>query len=449
MQDGARARIAEPLARSGRAFRSAAERGCDLVCFRRPKHWSAFAHGTLDGAMLQCSRVLATLAVRAVACWPRLRRRRARRSRPMRPAAGTGGSDGGMAGARGHAAGSAGSGGGTAARAVAARAIGKAAGARPPETNCVHRRRSTTTATATSIASTPTARRRAAAAAGLTCTGGACLRPGATGCPSCRASTTCASPSAATRRSSTSSRSPARATTASTRCPKPDDVLVGENGELAVKNAIYRCAGDRPFQRARGRPAALCTTRRSGRPAATLIHDYERDRSRLGARLRVSDAGGRAAARLPHGRSATAAAASGTPTGWCRSTRKPTAPTTWSARSGATPAARGLPRRRHRVLRAARPGRARLPQVYEEDWNGVVSVFFVRRRRVRQARTRTTAEDVLEFGERFKVFASAGAEARVPLHRVLYTAATPSTCSPPASRATSACSSRAISRSGP
>jgi hypothetical protein len=56
--------------------------------------------------------------------------------------------------------------------------------------------------------------------------------------------------------------------------PKPDDVMVGENGEVAVKNAIYRCAGDRPFKNRKDDPAAGFTASLSG--GANTINNYER-----------------------------------------------------------------------------------------------------------------------------------------------------------------------------
>src|SRR5260221_6424745 len=56
--------------------------------------------------------------------------------------------------------------------------------------------------------------------------------------------------------------------------PKKEDVLVGASGELAVKNAIYRCAGDRPFKARKDDPGASYDASLTG---GNLIHDYKRD----------------------------------------------------------------------------------------------------------------------------------------------------------------------------
>jgi hypothetical protein len=59
--------------------------------------------------------------------------------------------------------------------------------------------------------------------------------------------------------------------------PKSGDIMTGQNGEVAVKNAVYRCAGDRPFQARADDPAALFTGSLSG--AANTINNYERKES--------------------------------------------------------------------------------------------------------------------------------------------------------------------------
>jgi hypothetical protein len=56
--------------------------------------------------------------------------------------------------------------------------------------------------------------------------------------------------------------------------PAPGDVLVGTSGEVVVKNAIYRCGGDRPFRAREKDPATLFDASLSG--AANTIHDYAR-----------------------------------------------------------------------------------------------------------------------------------------------------------------------------
>jgi hypothetical protein len=57
--------------------------------------------------------------------------------------------------------------------------------------------------------------------------------------------------------------------------PLPDDsdVLVGENGEVVVKNAIYRCAGDRPFTRRADDPAGFFE---ASLTMGVNLHGYER-----------------------------------------------------------------------------------------------------------------------------------------------------------------------------
>jgi hypothetical protein len=63
--------------------------------------------------------------------------------------------------------------------------------------------------------------------------------------------------------------------------PMPDssDVMVGQNGELAVKNAVYRCAGDRPFQNRADDPGALYDASLTGGANGNLVNDYDRKES--------------------------------------------------------------------------------------------------------------------------------------------------------------------------
>ena len=56
--------------------------------------------------------------------------------------------------------------------------------------------------------------------------------------------------------------------------PDPDAVLVGAQGELIIKDAIYRCAGDRPFRTREDDPAAGYDASLSG--GANTIMDFER-----------------------------------------------------------------------------------------------------------------------------------------------------------------------------
>lgn len=58
--------------------------------------------------------------------------------------------------------------------------------------------------------------------------------------------------------------------------PAPGDVLVGQNGELGVKNAIYRCAGDHPFQKRADDQGALYDASFTGGANGNLINNYIR-----------------------------------------------------------------------------------------------------------------------------------------------------------------------------
>src|SRR5262249_8228473 len=59
--------------------------------------------------------------------------------------------------------------------------------------------------------------------------------------------------------------------------PKAGDIMVGQNGQVAVKNAVYRCAGDRPFKARKDDQAALYDSSLSG--GANLTNNYERKES--------------------------------------------------------------------------------------------------------------------------------------------------------------------------
>lgn len=53
--------------------------------------------------------------------------------------------------------------------------------------------------------------------------------------------------------------------------PNDDDILVGEDGELVINNAIYRCAGDRPFTRRQDDPGGFFDA-----STTAMVHDYQR-----------------------------------------------------------------------------------------------------------------------------------------------------------------------------
>jgi hypothetical protein len=58
--------------------------------------------------------------------------------------------------------------------------------------------------------------------------------------------------------------------------PAPGDVLLGANGELSVKNAIYRCAGDRPFMARKDDTGSLYDASLTGGQDGNLINNYVR-----------------------------------------------------------------------------------------------------------------------------------------------------------------------------
>lgn len=53
--------------------------------------------------------------------------------------------------------------------------------------------------------------------------------------------------------------------------PSDDDILVGEDGEVVVRNAIYRCAGDRPFTTRENDPAGFYDA-----SLTASVHGYQR-----------------------------------------------------------------------------------------------------------------------------------------------------------------------------
>lgn len=59
--------------------------------------------------------------------------------------------------------------------------------------------------------------------------------------------------------------------------PSPNDILVGTSGELAIRNAIYRCAGDRPIGTREDDPASNFDATFTGR--AEILQDYVRQES--------------------------------------------------------------------------------------------------------------------------------------------------------------------------
>jgi hypothetical protein len=56
--------------------------------------------------------------------------------------------------------------------------------------------------------------------------------------------------------------------------PSDDDILAGENGEVVVKNAIYRCSGDRPFVKRKDDPAGFYDA-----SLTADVHGYKRSES--------------------------------------------------------------------------------------------------------------------------------------------------------------------------
>jgi hypothetical protein len=115
---------------------------------------------------------------------------------------------------------------------------------------------------------------------GLTCNAGACLMPGSDGLPPLppiqNLNVTMHGDTAIIEFEPVEGARDYRIYAA----PNPEDVLVGEDGELSVKDAIYRCAGDRPIRAREQDPAALFDATLGGTPdRPDVFRDYARSES--------------------------------------------------------------------------------------------------------------------------------------------------------------------------
>jgi hypothetical protein len=199
--------------------------------------------------------------------------------------------------------------------------------------------------------------------------------------------------------------------------PSPEDILVGENGEVAVRNAIYRCAGQRPVQSRANDPSAF--------PDASYNFDAERGRGF-----------GRTNADAPLGHVFLTPRADRVPV--YRMAEPNGAGGFWNSDWVVTPMAEGnsadyvagVAERDRLVALGYRddgivfyaPVDGTLP-VYRAKyapsfWGDNTSYFFTAGP---EHDARVTHMDTVDFGERFRIHA-APTEDSVPLHRVFYLA---------------------------
>ena len=108
--------------------------------------------------------------------------------------------------------------------------------------------------------------------------------------------------------------------------PDPADWLIGADGEVGVRNGIYRCAGDRVFQAREADGANLYDCSITG--CDNTRHDYVRTEAESILGYVYLTPGRRSRCPSTASPTRTAAAASATPTGSSRSTARPTAPST-------------------------------------------------------------------------------------------------------------------------
>jgi hypothetical protein len=200
--------------------------------------------------------------------------------------------------------------------------------------------------------------------------------------------------------------------------PKPEDVLVGANGELAVRNAIYRCGGDRPFQARKDDEAFLYEASFTGGANGNLIHDFVRSEADkvLGYVYLTPGPGRQPVYKVadPNGGGGYRNA------DWVAPLYGETNRSDYVVGSEARDAKVAAGHRDDGIqFYVPETGtRAVYRKVYPELWNGTVSVFFIEGPEY-DARQDDDPDLVGEFGERFKVFPSQEPDT-VPLYRVLY-----------------------------
>ena len=198
--------------------------------------------------------------------------------------------------------------------------------------------------------------------------------------------------------------------------PDPDDVLVGEQGEQVIKDAIYRCAGDRPFRLRKDDGAALYDASLSG--AANTIHDYMRNEadSVLGYVYLTP-----AADRQPVYRMADPNGGGGFMNAdWVAPEFAEANRAEYVVGSDERDRllAKGFRNDGIAFYVADAGTRVVYRRVYQGLWNGGPTVFYTQGAEY-DARAKDDMKDVADFGERFKILESE-AQGSVPLHRVLY-----------------------------
>ncbi len=202
--------------------------------------------------------------------------------------------------------------------------------------------------------------------------------------------------------------------------PSSDDVLIGENGELVVQNAIYRCAGDRPLRSRSDDPATAYDASLGG--GANLLHDYERDEadSVLGHVYLTPGEGREAVYRMadPNGHGGFQNA------DWLAPMLSEQAAADYVIGTAARQEALNSGMRDDGIVfYAPAAGTVGTTPVYRkqysDQWNGPLLTFYFTEGDEYDARAMDSGDDVVDFGERFEVFVEPQA-GTVPLHRVLY-----------------------------
>lgn len=199
--------------------------------------------------------------------------------------------------------------------------------------------------------------------------------------------------------------------------PKSSEVLTGASGELAVKNAVYRCAGDRPIGARKDDQATAYDASLSG--GANLVHDFARKEadSLLGYVYLTPGVGREPVYRMadPNGGGGFMNA------DWV-------VPLTGEHNSADYVVGAAA---RDKLLTAGfrndgivfyAPTAGTKPvyrKQYKDLWNGPRVTLYFTQGAEYDARAMDKATDVTDFGERFKVFPTQEPDT-VPLRRVLY-----------------------------
>jgi len=252
---------------------------------------------------------------------------------------------------------------------------------------------------------------------GLSCTAGACLMPGSDGLPALtpiqNVRVTMHGDTAIVDFEPVEGARDYRIYPA----PNPEDVLVGENGEIAVQNAVYRCAGDRPIRSREQDPAALFDASLAGDPNRPDVYrDYARseEESILGYVYLLPGAGRTAVYRLADPRVQ----------GGYQNAEWIIPP---YAEANAAEYVTDLAERDELLAQGYRDDGIAFyiddagtqpiyRRSYEPNWLGSTAYFYTDGP---EADARADDAETVDFGERFKVLAEQ-VEESVPLHRVTY-----------------------------